>query len=443
MMATLVRWIWGIVVVALTIPPASTVSYTTTCVCLSEPVQSGDFHSPVAFIQDNERYLVAEQSGKVHSYSLSWRKYEVLFLDMRDKVSFDPNTQDERGLLNLALHPQFSDNRKLYTFSVRTLQDGHDYVIVSELQEKNGYVDTKKEKILLTIQQTSPYRNGGALLFGPDGYLYVGVGDGGTQGNSGNEQLATQAQDKHNLLGKILRINVNTLNYTVPSDNPFVNGNKGQPEIFAYGFRNTFRCSFDKYSNELFCGDNGNHHQNEVDVIRKGRNYGWNIKEGDICLAPGQCEQLADEEKPIFTYNNSNQYSAVIGGYVYRGKAFRLHWLGDYIFGDFSGGLLRLVRHNDKWQSQTVQLCPISSCPCDARAKYGQYLHSFGQDDNGELYIITSTFNEGKQMASLLKLVPPSPSYVTCSGTNIQFSADLTLFIFLAVLFLTTALLDT
>ncbi|XP_033734275.1 HHIP-like protein 2 [Pecten maximus] len=410
-----------------------------------EPVPSGDFHSPVAFIQDNDRYLVVEQSGMVHSYSLSWRNYEVLFLDMSNMVSFDPNTHDERGLLNLVLHPDFSENGKLYTFSVRTFSDGHDYVIVSELHEKNGYVDTKKEKILLTVQQSSPYRNGGALLFGQDGYLYIGLGDGGTPSDSGNEQLATQAQDKQCLLGKLLRVDVNIpgASYAVPSDNPFTNNTIGRPEIFAYGFRNLFRCNIDTYGNDLFCGDNGNHHQNEIDIIRKGRNYGWNVKEGNFCLAPGLCDHIADEEKPIFAYNNTTPYSAVIGGYVYRGKAFKTHWFGDYIFGDFSGGLLRLIRLNDRWLSQNIQLCPATSCPCDARAKYGQYLHSFGQDNNGELYIITSGFKEGIQSSTLLKLVPPSPSHISCLGSNIDVSVTLTLYMCLCGLLLTTAWSDT
>ncbi|XP_033760254.1 HHIP-like protein 2 [Pecten maximus] len=368
----------------------------TPCVCLTEPMRSGSLDSPILLLENIDElggYLVAEQNGKIHSYTSLWKEHEELFLDLSDYVTFtDQDPTEERGLLSFALHPEYRVNRKFYTYSTRTY-DKNNYIVISEITEKNGRGDLSTEKILLAIQQPSPSRNGGTVVFGPDGFLYVSVGDGGLPLNTTKEQLADQAQDGQSLLGKILRIDVNRRKivdnmlryFRIPPDNPFIGNQSFRPEVYAYGCRNMFRCSFDQGSpgKELYCGDNGNNDQEEINIIKKGGNYGWNKKEGTICLSPGNC-QLENEVLPIYTFNNSATHHAVIGGYVYRGSAFP-EFDGHYLFGDFTGGLMgldnttgQLVRHN-------ISVCSKDACPCGARAEYDVFLRTLSQDNDGNL----------------------------------------------------------
>ncbi|XP_060078813.1 HHIP-like protein 2 [Ylistrum balloti] len=397
----------------------SGLSATTPCVCLSEPMKSGSLGSPILLLENTNGsggYLVAEQTGKIHAYTSDWKEQKELFLDLSDEVAFDDrDPTDERGLLSFALHPEYRVNQKFYTYSTRTY-DEQDYIVVSEITEKDGQGDLSTEKILLAIRQPSPLRNGGTVLFGPDGFLYISIGDGGVPGNTGNEQLANQAQDGQSLLGKVLRIDVNNREviddilryFRVPNDNPFIGNQSFRPEVYAYGGRNMFRCSFDTNSpgKELYCGDNGNHDQEEINIIKKGGNYGWNIKEGNICLSPGNCH-LENEVLPIYTFNNSETHNAVIGGYVYHGTAFP-DFVGHYVFGDVVGGLMSLDNSTGQLVRYNISVCSKAACQCNARADYGMFLRTLSQDNKGELYVITSTFSASGASAAVLKLVPKS-----------------------------------
>ncbi|OWF54691.1 HHIP-like protein 1 [Mizuhopecten yessoensis] len=414
--------------------------YTMPCVCLTEPVKSGSLDSPILLLENTDKwggYLVAEQNGKIHAYTSAWKKHEELFLDLSDIVAFDnQDPTDERGLLSFVLHPAYRENGKFYTYSTRTY-DGQDYIVVSEIKETDGRGDLSTEKILLAIQQPSAKRNGGTVLFGPDGYLYISVGDGGVPGNTGNEQMAGQAQDGHSFLGKILRIDVDNWEvkddilryFRIPPENPFIGNQSFRPEVYAYGCRNMFRCSFDEGSpgKEMYCGDNGNHDQEEINIIKEGGNYGWNKKEGNVCLSPGNCH-LENEVPPIYTFNNSETHHAVIGGYVYRGSAFPA-FKGHYLFGDVAGGLMSLDNTTGQLVRHNISICPEGSCPCDARAEYGNFLRTLSQDNNGELYVMTTTFGASGPSSAVLKLMPKSASPVTCAAGMAQLSLTLTTFI--------------
>ncbi|XP_069121524.1 HHIP-like protein 2 isoform X2 [Argopecten irradians] len=412
----------------------------TPCVCLTEPVKSGSLDSPILLLENTDKnggFLVAEQNGKIYAYTSSWKKREKLFLDLSEYVAFDDtDPADERGLLSFALHPEYRNNRKFYTYSTRTY-DGQDYIVVSEITEKGGQGDISTEKILLAIKQPSPQRNGGTVVFGPDGFLYISVGDGGVPGNTGNEQMADQAQD--GLLGKILRIDVNKREvvdgilryFRVPPDNPFIGNQSFRSEVYAYGCRNMFRCSFDRKSpgTELYCGDTGNNDQEEINIIQKGGNYGWNKKEGNICFSPGNCN-LENEVLPIYTYNNSATHRAVIGGYVYHGSDFP-EFVGQYLFGDVSGGLMSLDNATGQLVQRNISFCPKGACPCGARAEYGTFLRTLSQDNDGELYVMTTTFGTSGPSSTLLKIVPKSVNPVTCAAGTIRLSLTLTTLLWL------------
>jgi len=232
--------------------------------------------------------------------------------------------------------------------------------------------DPKSEKVLLQVPQPYVNHNGGGLAFGPDGYLYIGLGDGGSQGDPhGN------GQSLQTFLGKILRINVDADNgYTIPADNPLVGGG-GKPEIWAYGLRNPWRFSFDRQPGDLYIADVGQDKWEEIDFlpagIPGGSNFGWNLREGahDYSGAPTAELALVD---PAWEYDHS-QGCAVIGGYVYRGQEYP-EWQGIYLFGDnCSGSVWGLLRLDGKWQAKLL-------------FNTGLRIGSFGQDQTGELYLL-------------------------------------------------------
>jgi glucose/arabinose dehydrogenase len=233
--------------------------------------------------------------------------------------------------------------------------------------------DPASERILLAVDQPFTNHKGGQLAFGPDGFLYIGLGDGG----SGGDPLGN-AQDLQTVLGKMLRIDVDrtagALPYAIPADNPFVAGG-GLPEIWAYGLRNPFRFSFDAATGRLFAGDAGQNLFEEVDIVQKGANLGWNIMEGLHCFNPASGCNMAGLTLPIAEYGRS-EGSAVIGGYVYHGPSIPA-LAGSYVFGDFgSGNIWRLTQDSTgAWQRVLL----LSS---------GLNISSFGRDSAGELYLL-------------------------------------------------------
>jgi glucose/arabinose dehydrogenase len=316
------------------------------------------------------RLFIVEQTGTIRIYQ-DGVLIDKPFLDLTDRVT----SGDETGLLGLAFHPKFSENHRL--FVNYTSPVGGLHTVISEFTVGNtpAEADKNSERILLTISQPFANHNGGDVVFGPDGYLYIGMGDGGSgydpQGNGQN--LAT-------LLGKMLRIDVDQKTagkeYGIPADNPLVGTNNAAPEIWAYGLRNPWRFSFDPATGLLYVGDVGQSDREEIDEIRKGRNYGWNVMEGTICT-PG-VNPVCDKsplEPPIIDYPRS-EGTTVIGGGVYRGKAIP-DLAGAYLYGDFGSGRLWALRYDGK--EVTGQRLLLET---------GKNISSFGEDEQGEHYLV-------------------------------------------------------
>jgi glucose/arabinose dehydrogenase len=243
----------------------------------------------------------------------------------------------------------------------------------------------------MEIEEPESNHNGGDLVFGPDGFFYIGLGDGGgggdKHGTNGN------GQDLGTWLGKILRIDVNGHPYAVPKDNPFVGTPGARPEIWAYGLRNPWRLSFDKQTKKLFAADVGQNKYEEVDIIEKGGNYGWRIKEGfhDFNVpADGNKANLID---PIYEYDHDVGIS-VIGGYVYHGKSLP-ELEGKYIYGDYNGKIWSLTSSGGKWQNSDL---PIIKSTSD-----NLQLFSFGQYENDELYVLSGVSSKGGAVFRMVK----------------------------------------
>lgn len=319
----------------------------------------------------SNRMFILEKKGLIRVIR-NGTLQEAAFLDLRNRVG---STGSEQGLLGLAFHPDFEHNGFLYvdytnkqgdTVIARFTAD----VTVNPADQK---ADPASEKILLTIHQPYANHNGGHILFGPDGMLWIGMGDGGSAGDPhGN------AQSLQSLLGKLLRIDVNTGDpYSIPTDNPFASGG-GLPEIWALGLRNPWQFSFDSLTKDLFVADVGQDKWEEIDFLPAGfsalpANFGWNIKEGthpyqDVANPP---ENLID---PIFEYSHSEGCS-IIGGGVYHGKDLP-EFNGVYLYGDYcSGTIWGLLRLETGWQSQAL-------------FQTGVRITAMGTDEQGEVYFV-------------------------------------------------------
>ncbi len=280
------------------------------------------------------------------------------FLNIDDRVDDSGN---EMGLLGFAFHPDYEQNGYFY---VNYTGDGGN-TRISRFRASGNTADPNSEKILLTIDQPYQNHNGGAVAFGPDGYLYLGLGDGGLAGDPHKNGQNTEA-----LLGKILRIDVNNGDpYVIPSDNPFGN------EVWAYGLRNPWRISFDKASGDLWIGDVGQGEWEEVDYIpagsQGGANFGWSIMEGNHGYDGGPQPGLL---LPVAEYSHSTgDGCSITGGYVYRGSM--PEWNGIYLYGDYCTGYVwGLILSNGVWQNQRL-------------FEAGVTITSFGQDEAGELYL--------------------------------------------------------
>ncbi|XP_064599778.1 HHIP-like protein 2 [Liolophura sinensis] len=312
---------------------------------------------------------------------------------------------------------------------------GQLYGVVSQFQANTKYQsDRDSEKILLKIPFPTGQDIGGHLFFGYDGYLYISVGHGGPE----QEEFA---QNRLSLLGKILRIDVAVAsdgkNYSIPSDNPIVeNGGQGRKEIYASGARSMWRCSLDSGDvstgegrGRIFCGDVGAETYEEVNIIQKGGNYGWNEREGYECRMRRACHDLEMEVMPISVYEHTLVRAAVVGGYMYRGKGIpSVH--GQYIFGDASSGeMFRLVepkKRQSQWISYLLTVCDKSQCPCSAREEQPKHIVSFSTDRDEELYVLTTTSLMSEwATGAIYKLVAPIGNRndkLTCAGNTTRWS---------------------
>lgn len=313
----------------------------------------------------SRRLFIVEQPGRIKVLQPGSASPAV-FLDITNKVLVGA----ERGLLGLAFHPQFQSNRRFFVNYTRR-PDGATVIAEYRASDTNPDLAETAEIILLSIAQPFQNHNGGMIEFGRDGYLYIGMGDGGSANDPGN-----RAQNINELLGKILRIDIGhpsgATGYSSPPDNPFFGAIAGRDEIFAFGLRNPWRFSFDRITGELYAGDVGQGAREEIDIITNGGNYGWRVFEGDRCTNndPGLCSSGSFME-PIAQYKHSGERCSITGGYVYRGSKNSLPF-GAYVYADFCTGEIFLLQ--DGTQSLLMDTALGVS--------------SFGEDEDGEIYVV-------------------------------------------------------
>ncbi len=336
-----------------------------------------DLEQPTAVINAGDgsgRLFVTEKTGLARIVQ-DGAVLDVPFLDLTDAVS----TDSERGLLGLAFHPQYAENGRFFVNYTRS--DGATVVAEFAVSDDSNVADAASERVLLTIPQPYANHNGGDLAFGPDGYLYIGMGDGGYR-----DDPEENGQNPATLLGAMLRIDINTSgeSYAVPQDNPFVGTEGAAPEVWAYGLRNPWRFSFDRETGDLWIADVGQNAFEEVNFQSAdsagSENYGWNITEGESCFNeanPTAPLESCDREGltgPVLEYPHSEGQS-ITGGYVYRGKAIPA-LVGHYVYGDFASGTL--------WSAAAQAGGGYTGTEL---AESGFNVVAFGEDETGELYV--------------------------------------------------------
>lgn len=320
----------------------------------------------------NRLFVVEQKEGIISVFDNdSLTSDKTVFLDISDRIEGDGN---EEGLLGLAFHPDYQTNGYFY---VNYSASNPRRTVISRFEVSSDNPNRavrETEQEILSYEQPYGNHNGGQLSFGPDGYLYIASGDGGSandpQGNG---------QDRTTLLGAILRIDVNSRengnNYAIPEDNPFVGNNEGfREEIYAYGLRNPWRFSFDAENGRLWAGDVGQGTYEEIDIIKKGGNYGWNIMEGSRCFEPENNCNKSELELPVWEYGRELGVS-ITGGFVYRGSTL-LSLIGKYIYADYATGRIWSLDNSNSNDPINTQLIQVD---------FG--VSSFGADQDNELYI--------------------------------------------------------
>ena len=322
---------------------------------------------------DTARLFIVEKTGAIRIVK-GGSLLPAAFLDIGSLVSGG----SEQGLLGLAFDPEYAANGRF----VVHYTDAAGNTRVSTFVRSSGdpdLADPGSEQLVLTAEQPFPNHNGGQLLFGPEGYLYLGLGDGG----SGGDPLG-RGQDLTDLLGSILRLDIRTAPYVVPADNPFAGRSDVRPEVWSYGLRNPWRFSFDRATGDLYVGDVGQSAWEEVDVspaaegAGKATNFGWNIMEGKHCFAAASCDQTG-LALPVLEYDHGPGCS-IAGGYVYRGAAIPAIQ-GFYFYGDYCGGWVRSFRYQGGEAVDGFQWPTLAP---------GGSITSFGEDAAGELYITSA-----------------------------------------------------
>ncbi len=334
------------------------------------------FNDPVDFTHANDgtnRLFVVEQKGVIQVFenNVSAEKTSI-FLDIANRVA----SGGEMGLLGLAFHPNFKTNGFFYVNYTRS--SPRRQTVIARFKANGQVADPSSETILFIFDQPYSNHNGGQIAFGADGFLYVATGDGGSGGDPQNN-----SQNRSNLLGKMLRIDVNSTekgNYGIPKDNPYVGNSEGfREEIYAYGLRNPWRFSFDAVTKNLWTGDVGQNKVEEIDIVTKGGNYGWKIKEGNDCYS-GDCSRT-DLVAPVWTYTQSSGDRSVTGGIVYRGKKMP-EFAGKYFCGDYVSGKIWALTYDGKTVTKSDVITDINA------------ISAFGQDAAGEMYMLN--YSDGK-----------------------------------------------
>ena len=328
----------------------------------------------------SNRLFIIEQQGRIKVFeNNSATSSSQTFLDIRSIVDQDGGYTEE-GLLGLAFHPNYSENGYFYVHYTDHLNGNINYprnIVARYSVSSNNpnQANLNSEQIILIVEQPYHNHNGGQMEFGPDGYLYISFGDGGSAGDpQGN------GQNLSTFLGSIIRIDIDNpsggLNYGIPSDNPFIDALNARDEIYAYGLRNVWRFSWDLETGLLWAADVGQNEWEEIDIIYSGLNYGWNEMEANHCYPPGSNCNPNNFEPPIYEYElYVDGVCSVTGGYVYRGENL---WMleGKYIYGDWCTGDIWALTYDDN-SNQIINTDLLQS---------GINITSFGTDENNELF---------------------------------------------------------
>ncbi len=316
----------------------------------------------------DSRLFIVQRSGQIIICNASGTRRAQPFLDISDRAS---QNGDEQGLLGLAFDPNYKKNGYFFVNYIDT--NGNTQISRFRVSSDKNIADPGSEVHVLQIQQPYSNHNGGCLRFGSDGYLYIGMGDGGSGGDPNN-----YAQNKTVLLGKMLRIDVHALPYTIPATNPFKDSSDYSPEIWALGLRNPWRFSFDSRNGNLWIGDVGQDMWEEVDLqsvnSKGGENYGWRCFEGKHPYNTTGCETKKNYTPPIYDYMHKNNNCAITGGFVYRGSLYP-NMVGNYFYTDLCTGDFRMLyQDSGQWKSKSV-------------LTYSGTFVTFGEDNKRELYV--------------------------------------------------------
>lgn len=353
------------------------------------------FLKPVEYIAAKDgtnRIFVVTRFGKIEVFEHSAVVVATnVFLDWTGKTTV---THNEQGLLGLAFHPDYTQNGYFYIYYSRTVS-GVWQNVVSRLKVKSdnaNQADPASEQVLLFFNKPAGNsfhnHNGGHIMFGQDGFLYIGTGDGGSAGDPNN-----LAQNRTTLIGKMLRIDVNNtqsgLNYAVPTDNPYKNNSQGfREEIYAYGFRNPWKFSQDKITGKIWVADVGQANKEEINILEKGKNYGWNIIEGTECYNPATNCDKTGLTLPVWQYGVAEnihprtadpKLNSITGGFVYRGTATP-SLVGKFIYADYKSGNIWALAENSGIYTNEFLI------NYDPEGNIG--ISTFGEDQQGEIYIV-------------------------------------------------------
>ncbi len=313
-----------------------------------------------------------------------------VFLDIKSRVDAGPN---EAGLLSVAFHPDYKNNGRLFV-NYTGNNNGQLSTFISrfDVTSDPDKADASSEQVLMVFPQPFGNHNGGQIAFGPDGYLYIGTGDGGSGGDPYN-----YSQNLQSLLGKMLRIDVDKtgggLPYAIPADNPFATSSTNRKELYAWGLRNPWRFSFDSLSGKLWAGDVGQDLWEFVHIVEKGKNYGWRIVEGTHCFNPKTGCDKTGLETPVVEYSHS-QGESITGGHVYRGKKYPALY-GAYVYGDYASRKIWAARFGDDDKTADVTKLADSNIT----------VSSFGEDEDRELYVVDYPYFQ-QTKGKIFKLVP-------------------------------------